>query len=132
MFSNSSPTATEQLNRITIPLLAPITMNIVLIILCAALVVTAVEALQGDEQDIREQWAMYKKKYQKFYPDPAEENYRLNIFAANLHKVDAHNRAYARGETAYALGLNDMTDMTIQEIRSTRLGANNEPTRQLY
>lgn len=100
-------------------------MNVVSIILWTAVVVTAITAntVPEDNQDVLEQWALYKIKYQRYYPDPAEENFRLNIFADNLHKVDAHNRAYARGETTFGMGLNDMSDMTRQEIRSTHVGA---------
>lgn len=102
-------------------------MNVASFLLCAAIVVTAIVADEDDDssfsQDVLEQWSVYKLKYHKHYADPLENDKRLRIFTESLRKVDAHNRAFARGETTYTAGLNDMSDMTTKEIQAIRAGA---------
>ena len=71
---------------------------------------------QGISLDAK--FALYKAKFGKTYGSPAENKFRTSIFAASLNRIAAHN---ARSEFSYKLGLNQFSDMTIEEKRAKYL-----------
>lgn len=65
-------------------------------------------------------FALYKAKFGKQYVSAAEHKFRMGVFAASLNRIAAHN---ARPEVSYTLGLNQFSDMTIEEKRAKYLVA---------
>jgi len=65
----------------------------------------------------------FKGKYEKSYSSQAEEQRRLGIFSSNLRNIHAHNRA----GSSYTRGVNQFTDLTEEEFRSTYLGLKRIP-----
>jgi hypothetical protein len=57
----------------------------------------------------------FKDKYEKNYSE-YERKVRQIIYDKNLEKIEQHNNLYDKGESTYKLGVNDMTDMTFEEI----------------
>ncbi|XP_075539463.1 digestive cysteine proteinase 2-like isoform X1 [Dermacentor variabilis] len=52
----------------------------------------------------------------KYYPSDEEDTFRFNIYCANKLRIDAHNAKYDRGEVSYRIELNELSDMTEEEI----------------
>ena len=44
--------------------------------------------------DLEKEWADFKIKYNKHYPNKTEEEFRKAVFAKNLKKVREHNAKY--------------------------------------
>lgn len=53
--------------------------------------------------------------HKKAYPDEAEDKRRMEIFKANLAKIEAHNELFKKGEVTWEMGLNHFTDLTDEE-----------------
>ncbi|XP_055847015.1 protein CTLA-2-alpha-like [Episyrphus balteatus] len=64
---------------------------------------------------------IYKSEYNKVYESPEEEAKRLDIWCANIDKINAHNQLYKDGKSTFTQGQNAMTDLTYEEF-SKRLG----------
>ncbi|XP_075539464.1 protein CTLA-2-beta-like isoform X2 [Dermacentor variabilis] len=64
----------------------------------------------------QEGWKEYKDKFDKYYPSDEEDTFRFNIYCANKLRIDAHNAKYDRGEVSYRIELNELSDMTEEEI----------------
>nr|XP_054923445.1 digestive cysteine proteinase 1-like [Dermacentor andersoni] len=66
----------------------------------------------------REAWKEYKYKFDKYYPSDEEDRLRFNIYCGNKLRVDAHNAKYERGQVSYRQELNELSDMTEEEIEN--------------
>lgn len=71
---------------------------------------------------LKEEWLLFKEKYQKNYNSEEEDNYRFKVFLENKHKVASHNRRHANGQHSYSLGINKYADLTHEEFVKTMNG----------
>lgn len=69
-------------------------------------------------------WEYYKLKYDKKYVNPLEESLRKNIFIKNKEYIEEHNRKSVENN-GHLLGINQFTDMTINEINQIKNHMNN-------
>lgn len=58
-----------------------------------------------------EEWAAFKKKFSRKYPNAAEEAKRKAIFAKTLEEVKAQNEQYERGQSTWIAGINHMCEL---------------------
>jgi len=58
-------------------------------------------------------------QYRRAYPDDAEKKKRFKIFAENMEYIEKFNNA---GNKSYKLGLNQFSDLTIEEFIASRTG----------
>jgi cathepsin L len=61
-------------------------------------------------------WDSFKEKHHKIYKNEKEENYRKQIFLKNLKVIEEHNEKYAQGLSTYSVGVNNLADLTHEEI----------------
>lgn len=47
----------------------------------------------------------------KTYENNTEEDYRMQVYLENLHKIEEHNKRYAEGEVSFELGMNEFGDL---------------------
>jgi len=90
-----------------------------------AIAVVPILALLGTvsaHEGLHAKWSAFKAHHGKSYASHVEAA-RIEAFSANLRFIEQHNEKFARGEVTYELGLNAMSDMTPEEIRSTKFGA---------
>merc|ERR1711936_1226917 len=66
----------------------------------------------------------FKRKFDKNYKTPEEENERFNIFKENMKKVLEHNRE----KRSFTRAINFFSDLTEEEFKSTYLGLKRFPT----
>merc|ERR1712004_510994 len=64
---------------------------------------------------LQAQWSKFKADHGKVYTSSAEEALRMSIFAQNVAKIEAQNRA---GQS-WKSGINQFTDLTKEEFVST-------------
>merc|ERR1712213_94081 len=64
---------------------------------------------------LQAQWSKFKADHGKVYSSSAEEALRMSIFAQNVAKIEAQNRA---GQS-WKSGINQFTDLTKEEFVST-------------
>merc|ERR1711962_1337716 len=81
----------------------------------AALVVVLAQAHAGS-LSLNAKFAAFKHSHGKQYTDAFEEAYRKGIFAANLAKIDQHNKEHANGEHSWTMGVNQFADLTHDEF----------------
>lgn len=79
------------------------------LVIFAALVVVASAATDSE-------WAGFKAAYGKVYVTEAEETKRRDTFSATLDMVRQHNYKFNLGITSFTMGINDMSDMTSEEV----------------
>lgn len=85
---------------------------LVLLILSASLI-----AALSDQ----EAWQEFKEKFQKNYTSPDEEQARMKIFIDNKNYVESNNLK-SDSEITFTQGLNQLSDLTTEEIIKTRCG----------
>ena len=63
---------------------------------------------------------MFEKYQRDFSKSYSNKDYaqRKVIFQENLQKISEHNEKYARGEVSYTMGINEFTDMTVEEFEA--------------
>ncbi|XP_055857230.1 digestive cysteine proteinase 1-like [Episyrphus balteatus] len=61
-------------------------------------------------------WAEYKAKFNKNYPDPAEDLRHHNIYCEKLAQINEHNAKFQKGESTFEMGVNQFTDMSAKEM----------------
>lgn len=61
-------------------------------------------------------WKMFKDKYVKVYNTIEDEAIRRAIFNENIMEVQKHNLEYDLGMHTYTLGMNEFSDMTVEEF----------------
>jgi len=92
-------------------------------VVCAALLASANAGLSPSalESALRSKWSAYKAEHGKDY-HPSEEDVRLATFMDNGRMIDEHNARFHQGLESFEMGHNDMSDLTLEEIMSTRMG----------
>lgn len=65
-------------------------------------------------------WISYKAKYNKVYPNEAEDKMRFELFKKSKKLVEENNAAYKKGEVTYTLGLTPLSDLTEEEFKNMR------------
>lgn len=61
-------------------------------------------------------WEEWKIKYHKVYDNQTELAFRRAVWEKNLYLVMRHNQEVSAGKHSYSLGLNQLSDMTAEEI----------------
>ncbi|XP_030081570.1 digestive cysteine proteinase 2-like [Drosophila hydei] len=95
----------------------------------AVLIVLAIAgcALALSYEDVLEaEWQTFKEEHDKSYQDASEEQLRRRIFKDNKEMIDRHNARYAAGEETWEMGVNQFTDMLLEEFRAQMLGGFNK------
>lgn len=65
------------------------------------------------DENVIQQWKLYKKTFGKRFSDPDMEVYRMEIFANNLEII--------KNDTTGTLGLTEFADLSAEEFKSTYL-----------
>lgn len=65
-----------------------------------------------NKPNVDQLWSEFKQKYNKNYPNDAEEQQRFNIFNKNVDFIEKHNQE----QHSYRLGINEFADMTQEEF----------------
>merc|ERR1719369_167156 len=96
-------------------------------ILLAALAVAAHTLfLPTLDRKVDKRWEMFKKKYNKTYPEASEEAKRHAIWYNNTQLIKAHNKLHHEGKTTFRLGPNSHMDMTATEFAARYNGFKNK------
>jgi cathepsin L len=83
----------------------------------------------AQSRDVEHEFARWANLYGKRYASDEEARQRMDIWAANLATVNAHNVKAAAGLRPYALKMNTLADMTTEEYRASMLGLRRSPVR---
>jgi cathepsin L len=67
-------------------------------------------------------WKDWKIKYSKLYSDDVEDGYRREVFASNVDYITAHNLQADLGQHSFTLGINEYSDLTLEEMRKQLMG----------
>jgi len=67
-------------------------------------------------------FSRFQAEYGKRYSSKAELTTRQAIFESNLQKISEHNAKYLKGEVSYEMGVNQFTDLTLDEFQATLTG----------
>ena len=68
--------------------------------------------------EIKTAFLNFKKENNRLYSSFAEDKIRFAIFAKNFLEVEEHNKS----DSTYKMGINQFSDMTEKEFKSTMLG----------
>ncbi|XP_003741376.1 cathepsin L1 [Galendromus occidentalis] len=93
-------------------------------VVCAALLVSACQAEVSPKlmkAALRAKWTSYKAAHKKSY-SAAEESLRMANYLDNTRVIEEHNARFHQGLESYELGHNELSDLTLEEIKSTRMG----------
>jgi len=89
-------------------------------IIAAFVAVTAAETFNPlVDRYHAKQFSSFTKKFGKTYATIEETQFRLDVFKANLKKMNAHN---ARRDVSWKMGINKFSDMTDAEFEATMMG----------
>merc|ERR1712179_885929 len=98
--------------------------------LLLAAVVVAAQAFflpSMEEEGLKDKrWEMFKRKYNKVYPQASEEAKRHAIWYNNTQLIHAHNELYKEGKTTFRLGPNSNMDLTAKEFAARFNGFKNK------
>jgi len=72
----------------------------------------------ADETAAKERFEDFKQKFGKSYKTKEEEEKRFGIFKQNIKTIDDHNAKYAAGKESYGLGVNQFSDLTVEEANT--------------
>jgi len=89
-----------------------------------AVVLLSLISLALGKETLLSRFTEFKQKYQKTYSGLDEELNRYNIFKANVASIEAHN---SRG-SSFTRGVNQFSDLTEEEFKSTYLGLKQLPS----
>uniref|UniRef100_A0A8C1AP15 Cathepsin S, ortholog 1 n=2 Tax=Cyprinus carpio carpio TaxID=630221 RepID=A0A8C1AP15_CYPCA len=81
----------------------------VLLLLCVSLVCSEIRHLT-------DQWMAWKSQHNKTYRNTREERHRRGVWEQNLLDIVKHNEETTVGLHSYTLGLNQLSDMTADEV----------------
>jgi len=96
-----------------------------------AVVCGAGVAAASQPGSLKDDFARWTDKFGKTYESVEEELRRMEIWADNLERVNAHNVEAAAGTRPYALKMNKFADLTGDEYRMTMLGFKPSAVRKL-
>ncbi|CAF2632084.1 unnamed protein product [Rotaria sp. Silwood2] len=74
------------------------------------------------DNQLGNEWALFKSVYQKQYNTTEEENIRQKIWERNLAKIHQHNLEADLGIHTYTLGMNRFGDLTNEQFRQQMNG----------
>jgi len=83
-----------------------------LIAVCSAVVVN----------DPQRQFNQFKSDFNKVYASTEIEAQRLAIFTEKLAWIAQHNAEYAQGTWTYTVGINQFSDLTVEEFKAQYMG----------
>jgi len=72
-----------------------------------------VDALNDDQ--LTELWIKFKLTHNKHYADELQETYRRRAFGRNVEFIAIHNLQTDLGLHSYTVGINEYSDMTVEE-----------------
>merc|ERR1711953_372545 len=72
----------------------------------------------GITPEVMDAYNLWKAKHGKLYGSQSEDSFRLGVFAANYHKVNAHNAK----ELSWTEALNMFADLSGEEFSKGYLG----------
>lgn len=78
-------------------------------------------AAHSRDPSLDAEWEEWKKKFEKTY-SPDEEGHRRALWEENKKIIEKHNAEYEQGKTSYTMGLNQFSDMTNEEFRTSCCG----------
>jgi cathepsin L len=100
--------------------LAPLLATASLLAPCFALTSDPPSSLGPSEQQTWEAFVDYALDFEKAYRSlPNDQDVvlqRFRNFATNLERINTHNAAYERGEHSFTLGLNELADLTVDDL----------------
>ena len=67
-------------------------------------------------------WDKFKKMYNKVYHEAEQDMKKLEVWLENFAHIEDHNMLFAKGESTYALEMNEYGDMTTSEFLGVRNG----------
>jgi len=73
----------------------------------------------SDEDEYHTAFRKFKERFGRVYKDAAEETARFAVFKTNLLFIEEEN---SKNENAYELGVNDFTDLTLEQFSATHFG----------
>ncbi|OQR77126.1 cathepsin S-like [Tropilaelaps mercedesae] len=71
---------------------------------------------------LRAKWSSYKAEHGKEYAAHVEDT-KMAIFLENTRAIEEHNTRFYKGLETFVMGHNELSDLTLEEIQSTRMGA---------
>ncbi|XP_038138413.1 cathepsin K [Cyprinodon tularosa] len=75
-----------------------------------------------DETTLEAQWEQWKITHRREYNGLDEEGIRRAIWEKNMRMIEAHNQEAALGMHSYELGMNQLGDMTSEEVAEKMTG----------
>jgi len=91
-----------------------------------AILLLAASVFAGFAEDIKSEFSdefdTWTKLYRKEYDSIEEKIMRFTVWLNNLRYVNQHNLEYSLKKHSYRLALNEQSDMSINEVRSTMNG----------
>ncbi|KAM7382909.1 hypothetical protein PAMP_002604 [Pampus punctatissimus] len=84
---------------------------------CVCVLLLVASALAHlDEAALDAQWEQWKVTHRKEYNGLDEEGIRRSIWEKNMLMIEAHNQEAALGMHSYEMGMNQLGDMTSEEV----------------
>jgi len=96
-------------------------------VLALCIVTLEAQRVKGLYQDI--DWEAYKSEYNKVYEDE-EDAARYKFYVDEVNFINSHNAEYDEGKHGYWVGLNEYSDMSVEE-KQARNGVKNLETDML-
>jgi cathepsin L len=108
-------------------------MRVLAVILTVFVGAISTASLTSDDAHVRypeltsfeKTWALFKATHDKQYESPEIESYRKLIFAENLKRIENHNYLYERGLASFSMGINQFSDMEVDEFSRMMNGFKN-------
>ncbi|XP_029403315.1 protein CTLA-2-beta isoform X1 [Mus pahari] len=79
-------------------------------------------AAPSPDPSLDNEWKEWKKKFAKTY-SLDEERYRRLVWEESKKKIEAHNADYEQGKTSFYMGLNQFSDLTLEEFSTNCCGS---------
>jgi len=90
-----------------------------LVIAATAVPLNKLSAVSNEEEVL---FGRFKVEFGKAYFDDKDEQYRKEIFAQNLRKIQTHNDEASRGVHTYTMAMNEFGDLTAEEFKARYTG----------
>ncbi|CAI9599552.1 unnamed protein product [Staurois parvus] len=87
---------------------------------CLLIIIMSVHG--GPDSTLDDHWMLWTTKHEKVYMNEMEEMKRRMIWEDTLKFVTTHNLEYGLGLHTYEVGMNNLADMTSEEVVATMMG----------
>jgi len=67
-------------------------------------------------------WSSFKAQHGKSYEHAEEDSVRKTNFLSNTQAIEEHNTRFHQGLETFTMGHNEFSDLTLEEIMSTKMG----------